>query len=707
MKRSTQSLIPPAHYALGICAAFSLLIAGCGGSKAPEAPPTLAPTAEVTPYVIAFTGNTPAPTAEATPFTDVKSTTEAPAIQVIRDTLYLDRDVLQLVRFKGRVFLYAKPSKDAEHVILENKTELKVPDELIVLSEVTSSEGDLFYQVRTVFSNDTGYVLKKDTTYSQLARSGIAGFAQIESNGCFILADANKKSKLIATESDEAVRILGEYHDFYYILTEAGTFGFVEPAQLTLIERADLEQRLALAGAPGVIATMRDPMKEATAANAAKLLRAGVQSAALDYWDTAQDHTTQQGRLKKATIAMLLVSAGTGQKPVGRDGIQFQPCHEVLPLSEGEELQQGLDFNLHGSIFTDSPLTSVSASFELLGGSSSVNVTVTFNPEDAIRNYSICSDAETVEGKALDTLFDISLLRAGRYRYTLSAKTVAHPDGVTLQTTECKIVDTDRIVLTRNKFDDNYIEANKFFQGDTDKFLFHYSLTSDRGISTENDWRNNCIVESSLGRVNIAAVPYFEVANHYLQNTYVCVTIVNPRTEGVTNGRVTLLNDLIDKKASYVPRFQSNLEYVSHHTLGTAIDVNDNMYPNFNVLSNHDLVGNEVKHHLVYNGIKTAEDGRQYYDFTYDGSYSARFNRVPKTIINYLLYELAFFRAGFQWGFYYETACDGMHFMLTENDINRHMHSDIGLRKIYTYIDPPWTYTPSAAPQVAADTPAP
>ena len=395
---------------------------------------------------------------------------------------------------------------------------------------------------------------------------------------------------------------------------------------------------------------------------------------------------------------MLSIATGTGQLPVGRDGIQFQPCLEVPPLAEGEELQQGLDFNLHGSIFTDSPLTSVSASFVSLGDGGSVDVSVTFLPEDAVRNYSICSDWETVEGEPLDTLFDISLLRAGRYRFTLSAKTVANPTGVTLHTVECKIVDTKRILLTRNKFDDNYIEASKFFGGDTDKFLFHYSLTDDRGISTENDWRNKYIVESSLGRVHSDAVPYFDTANHYLENTYVCVTIENTRTGNTTRGRVTLLKDLIEKETTYVPRFQSNLEYVSHHTLGTAIDVNDNMYPNFNILSNHDLVGNDVKHHLTYNGIKTAEDGTKYYDFTYNGSYSARFNRVPKTIINYLIYELAFFRAGFQWGYYYETACDGMHFMLTENDINRHMHSDIGLRKVYEYIEPEWTYSPTATP---------
>ncbi|HML68565.1 MAG TPA: M15 family metallopeptidase [Clostridia bacterium] len=703
MKRSDR--MKPVFF-LG-CLLIPLLLAGCAKEE-PVSAPTPAPTEEITPQVFALAAETQQPAVEITPAPDAApaSTTIDPAIQTIRDTLYLDRDTLQLVGFKSAIFLYSEPSKNASHVKLKNTTALKVPDELIVLSETTSAEGDLFYQVRAVFSEETGYVLEKDTRYSKLAQSGVSGFAQIESNGCFILADANKKSTVLAIESDQAVRILGEYKDFYYILTEDGTVGFAEPAQLTLIEREDLEERLALASAPGVLQTVSDPLKEASAANAAKMLRAGVKSASVDYWNTAQSHSTRQGQLKKDAVAMLSLAAGTGQVPVGREGIQFLPCLEVPPLAEGEELQQGLDFNIHGSIFTDSPLTSVSASFTSLGQGSSIDVSVSFRPEDNIRNYSICSEDETVEGKALDTLFDISLLRAGRYHFTLTAKTVAKPEGTTLQSVECKIVDTSRIVLTRNKFDDNYVEANRFFGGDTGKFLFHYSLTDDRGISTENDWRNKYIVESSLGRVHSDAVPYFEAANHYLENTYICVTIVNPRTGKTTDGRVTLLKDLIEKETTYVPRFQSNLEYVSHHTLGTAIDVNDNMYPNFNVLSNHDLVGSEVKQHLVYNGIKTAEDGKQYYDFTYDGSYSAKFERVPKTIINYLLYELAFFRAGFQWGYYYETACDGMHFMLTENDINRHMHTDIGLRKVYAYIDPEWFYSGSPAP-AAAETPVP
>ncbi|MPM05991.1 hypothetical protein SDC9_52286 [bioreactor metagenome] len=267
--------------------------------------------------------------------------------------------------------------------------------------------------------------------------------------------------------------------------------------------------------------------------------------------------------------------------------------------------------------------------------------------------------------------------------------------------------------LTQNKFDDNYFEVYSFFKGDTSKFLFQYWIRDGRSISTDEEWRTKTLVESSLGRVNIDAVANFELANYFLEHTYVSVTIVNNRTQKQTAGRVTLLKKLISKETTYVPRFQSNLQYVSHHTLGLAIDVNDDMYPNKNIETNHELIGTDVREHLVYNGIKTDDKGQQYYDFTYDGSYSARFERVPKTLINYLLYELAFFRAGFQWGYYYESACDGMHFTLAEFDINRHMYSDVGLRKIYEYIEDANIPTleslvnglPSPTPEGATSTP--
>lgn len=430
-----------------------------------------------------------------------------------------------------------------------------------------------------------------------------------------------------------------------------------------------------------------DILAEPSAAAAAAMLREGEDSASVDYWDTAQQNASSLYRLKKAIMAMLTCTTGGGPAPVGRDGIRFQPSLEVPLMQEDEELQRKLDFNILGSIYTDSPLASVTASFESLGDAKGETQTVTFDPAASVCGYSLDNSTLPLEEDSLNNLFDISGLSAGRYRFTLSAATLDQADPVTLYTTECKIVDTDRLLLTQNKFDSNYFEASQFFGGDTDKFIFHYAIKDDRNIGTENDWRETYIVESSLGRVHSDALPYFELANYYLENTYVCVTLISPTSGKTTNGRVTLLEKLISKHYTYVPRFQSNLQFVSHHTLGTAIDVNDDLYPNKNIITNHELIGDDVKNNLVYNGIKTTEDGLQYYDFTYNGSYPAKFQRVPKTIVNYLLYELAFYRAGFQWGYYYETACDAMHFTLTEMDINRHMHSDVGLRKIYEYID--------------------
>jgi len=263
---------------------------------------------------------------------------------------------------------------------------------------------------------------------------------------------------------------------------------------------------------------------------------------------------------------------------------------------------------------------------------------------------------------------------------------------------DCNIVQLTRHTLTQNKFDDNYLDAVEFFGENTDAFLFPYYVGDGRGIGTDPVWRDAHIVPSSLGRVNVFAVPNFETADHYLKNTYIRVNLTNLRTGQTVDGVTILLDELVDKYCAYVPRFQSNLEYLSHHTLGTAIDVNDNMFPNLNIPRNHDLIGGEVRNHLVYNGIKTDENGMKYYDFTYDGTYPAKYKRIPKSIVNYLVYELAFFRAGFEWGFYYETTCDAMHFMLTENDRNRHMHTDIGLRKVYEYIEPDWTYVPTPSP---------
>lgn len=439
----------------------------------------------------------------------------------------------------------------------------------------------------------------------------------------------------------------------------------------------------------GLLPDSGDTLAAPSAANAALMLRLGEGSAAVFYWDTAQADASELYRLRKAVRAMLACTVGSGALPVGRDGIHFQPDPEVPLMKEGDELIKGVDFNIRGSVYSNSPLTNVTATMASRGDGKSETQSVTFDPAENMLGYSLDAKVDHSKREGLGDLFDTSKLPAGRYQFTLTATSQAQTSPVTLYSVECSIASSRDMFLTQNKFDGSFSEVNAFFKGDTSKFLFQYWIRDGRSISTDTVWRESTIVESELGRVNIVAVPYFNLANYYLENTYVCVTIVNKKMNRQTDGRVTQLKKLISKMATYVPRFQSNLQYVSHHTLGLATDVNDDMYPNKNILTNHELIGDDVRNHLVYNGIKTDEKGIQYYDFTYDGTYSARYERVPKTIINYLLYELAFFRAGFQWGYYYETACDGMHFTLAEFDINRHMYSDIGLRKIYEYIPDP------------------
>jgi len=438
---------------------------------------------------------------------------------------------------------------------------------------------------------------------------------------------------------------------------------------------------------PQLVETNNDSILSVpSAANAALMLRLGEDSVPVSYWDTAQPDASKLFRLRKAVRAMLFCTVNMGALPVGRDGIQFQADPEIPLMEDGATLPGGLDYNTRGSIYSNSPLTSVTASFVPRGGGQGETQTVIFDPSQNMLDYSLDTKSEYSARSGIGDLFDISDLPSGKYTFTLSATSVALSAPVTLYKVNCSISESKDTYLTQNKFDDNYFEVNRFFNGDTSKFLFQFWIRDGRSISTDTEWREVTIVESSLGRVNVGAVPNFELANYYLEHTYFSVTIVNRKLNRQTDGRVTLLKNLISKEVTYVPRFQSNLQYVSHHTLGLAIDVNDDMYPNKNIITNHDLIGDDVRNHLIYNGIKTDENGQQYYDFTYDGKYSPRFERVPKTIVNYLLYELAFFRAGFQWGYYYETTCDGMHFTLAEMDINKHMYSDVGLRKVYDYI---------------------
>jgi len=229
---------------------LALFLAGCTGSTGSVDPsaqttPVLSATAEI--YLLA---DTPEPTASPTP---EPTPTPAPTDyygQRVRDNLFMDQEELRLVSFSGGIDLYESPSKSADSVSLLNRVTDRSRSELIVLSEVTSENDKLFYQVQSAFSDDTGYVLASDTRDSRLAESGVSGYALMQCPGCSLMKSADEESDVLAQESYHAVRILGEYRDYYYVRTEDGNFGYVLPGQLKSVTTEELEEYLAAGVVP-------------------------------------------------------------------------------------------------------------------------------------------------------------------------------------------------------------------------------------------------------------------------------------------------------------------------------------------------------------------------------------------------------------------------------------------------------------------------
>ena len=171
------------------------------------------------------------------------------------------------------------------------------------------------------------------------------------------------------------------------------------------------------------------------------------------------------------------------------------------------------------------------------------------------------------------------------------------------------------------------------------------------------------------------------------------------RGKNLDTGAVRLA-DIMTFNGLMVQRYVTSLEYISHHSFGTAIDVNAKSPSCRNVLANRDTIYREVTGNLTYNGIKTV-GGKRCYDFTYTGHAASGPKNVPEPLLNYLLYELAFFRAGFSWGLYYPHTCDGMHFSLSELSPTLFEVGPYAMRKVFayddTYVKPSITQQPKNA----------
>lgn len=361
------------------------------------------------------------------------------------------------------------------------------------------------------------------------------------------------------------------------------------------------------------------------------------------------------------------------------------PSH---PMPEdGSVLALGEPYTIGGTIYSNRQLSTVTVSVSCSHNGQapypyrkSVQLT-----ETGTGTYTL-TDPNTDNGKALSELVDFSQFLVGVHTLKVTA---ACEGARSVEVFRCRfyVAGPDWDEITEENFPDSYPEALSFFK-DTNRFLYRYQWVNGRYIMADPEWEKEYITtiqgypNDEPWLVHVDAVPYFEKAFDYLNTSFL-------RVHG-TNGDTGLVraSDLITEyNGCYVSRFTSSLKSISHHTFGTAVDVNASMDPNKNLAENTAVIDEDVKDHLTFNGLMKAGD-ITYYDFTYDGSYALDPNGIPQTCVNYLLYELGFFRAGFGWAHYYKSTSDGMHFCLSEFITYSHEDKDFGLRKVFVYAPP-------------------
>ena len=367
---------------------------------------------------------------------------------------------------------------------------------------------------------------------------------------------------------------------------------------------------------------------------------------------------------------------------------------DPMPVKDSR-LSFGQGYKLRGTVQSNYPLLSVLVEINCAFSEDPrypYVQTVTFDPSKQVYSYPL-DDALTNEGVSLDSLVQFSALDVGIHMLTLYATSEGQPVAEKIFQTTFYILSDEWEKINRSDFSNNsYETALNFFQ-DKDAFLYRYQWVDARYIVADPDWENqyiisyDCLPGREAWRIHKLTLPYYKEASFYLNNVHVRVSGTNG------DSGVLLLRDLIDTyNGSYCSRFTSSEKSISHHAFGTATDLNGGMGANDNTKDNIALINDEVKNKLTYNGIKS-ENNVLYYDYTYSGdSLLWVYQTIPETVINYILYELAFYRAGFQWGHYYVSTSDGMHFTLTDNIRISHDGND-GLRKVFEYIE---AYTPEA-----------
>lgn len=354
-----------------------------------------------------------------------------------------------------------------------------------------------------------------------------------------------------------------------------------------------------------------------------------------------------------------------------------------MPLPEKYPLHKGMKCTIDGVVKTEKPLVRLWAQTLSSKGKVLDEYEMTFDPAENITEYRLLDETFSNDIRCFAEGLSFQKLPVGTHTFILSAEDA---DGRTevLSETRFTVENSGWYQLIPNQLRCNYEQALAFF-GAEERFLFRFKFREGKSITLNSQWSKAYVtkcngLDGSQWTVHVDAVPCFEQACRYLETTYIRLHMGNSDTGPVR------LGDLVEMDGTMVRRFTNDGAFVSHHSLGTAVDINAHTTSNKNKLANRERIYTEVSRNLTYNGI-TESNGVRCYDFTYTGTKGEKKKGVPEVLLNYLLYELAFYRAGFSWGVYYPHTSDAMHFSLTELSPALFETGPQAMRKVFEYMD--------------------
>ena len=371
-----------------------------------------------------------------------------------------------------------------------------------------------------------------------------------------------------------------------------------------------------------------------------------------------------------------------------------------LPDPNGP-IMKGQPFRIDGTVQSIAPLLRVCACIKSSGGKVVIEAEQTFAESEAVTECRLLDLTFSNEIDCISENLRFEKLSAGSYTLEISAEDAAGHSAL-LADANLTITSDKKVRLLPNNLRGNYTTALAFF-GSPERFMFRYSFKEDgKKIAVDGEWVRKydaeaVVINGKKWHCHVDAVPYFEQAGRYMDNTYIRIH------SGKRDTGAVRLADLVELNGTTVRRFVNSRDFVSHHSFGTAVDINAHTPSHKNYLSNREKIYREVTQNLTYNGIVEYK-GKQCYDFTYTGSAATDKKDVPEPLMNYLLYELAFFRAGFSWGLYYPHTCDAMHFSLTELSPTLFEEGPYAMRKVFSYVEDMNAPAETDAPQ---ETPAP